>query len=294
MRVETIFVGLPGRRSLSLRVSPSRAPVLSCAHYFQSGIFNCVNGWCRRTKFCLPQNCRLNIRMAEEHLITCISMEKVPLLKTVCLFVTFFSFLCKSNIMHHLCWHSTKKKQLTRGDIKFTSQLAFFAEDAPASRQHSSCSFAVNSRISKDPNFGQRSHFGVTFRCYFVWSLLHRFAFFLLATWPDSFAVNFDWFIFSNALKKLVSAFALDTLFPARLSHIFCSGRHSYNICSASRGFRRSSLNLFRFFLGRLGCLINSTFQNIIYFIYFSHAISTVVYITNSQWPALHLAWFTS
>ena len=120
------------------------------------------------------------------------------------------------------------------------------------------------------------------------------FAFFLLATWPDSFAVNFDWFIFSNALKKLVSAFALDTLFPARLSHIFCSGRHSYNICSASRGFRRSSLNLFRFFLGRLGCLINSTFQNIIYFIYFSHAISTVVYITNSQWPALHLAWFTS
>ena len=99
---------------------------------------------------------------------------KIPLLKTVCLFVTFFSFLCKSNIMHHLCWHSTKKKQLTRGDIKFTSQLAFFAEDAPASRQHSSCSFAVNSRISKDPNFGQRPHFGVTFRCYFVWSLLHR------------------------------------------------------------------------------------------------------------------------
>ena len=174
MRVETIFVGLPGRRSLSLRVSPSRAPVLSCAHYFQSGIFYCVNGLCRRTKFCLPQNCRLNIRMAEEHLITCISMEKIPLLKTVCLFVTFFSFLCKSNIMHHLRWHSTKEKQLTRGDIKFTSQLAFFAEDAPASRQHSSCSFAVKSRISKDPNFGQRPHFGVTFRCYFVWSLLHR------------------------------------------------------------------------------------------------------------------------
>ena len=27
------MVGLPGRRSLSPRVSPSSAPVLSCAHY---------------------------------------------------------------------------------------------------------------------------------------------------------------------------------------------------------------------------------------------------------------------
>ena len=93
MRVETIFVGLPGRRSLSLRVSPSRAPVLSCAHYFQSGIFYCVNGWCRRTKFCLPQNCRLNIRMAEEHLITCISMEKSHYLKRyACLSPSSLSF----------------------------------------------------------------------------------------------------------------------------------------------------------------------------------------------------------
>ena len=33
---ETIFGGLPGRRSLSPRVSPSRAPVFSCAHYFQA------------------------------------------------------------------------------------------------------------------------------------------------------------------------------------------------------------------------------------------------------------------
>ena len=33
MRVETIFVGLPGRPSLSPRVSPSRAPVLSWACY---------------------------------------------------------------------------------------------------------------------------------------------------------------------------------------------------------------------------------------------------------------------
>ena len=33
---ETIFVGLPGMRSFSLRVSPSRALVLSCAHYFQA------------------------------------------------------------------------------------------------------------------------------------------------------------------------------------------------------------------------------------------------------------------
>ena len=32
VRVETIFGGLPCRRSLSPRVSPSRAPVLSCAH----------------------------------------------------------------------------------------------------------------------------------------------------------------------------------------------------------------------------------------------------------------------
>ena len=34
--VETVFVGLPGKRSLSPRVSLSRAPVLSCAHYFQA------------------------------------------------------------------------------------------------------------------------------------------------------------------------------------------------------------------------------------------------------------------
>ena len=33
--VETIFVGLPDRRSLSPSMSPSHAPVLSCAHYFQ-------------------------------------------------------------------------------------------------------------------------------------------------------------------------------------------------------------------------------------------------------------------
>ena len=33
---ETIFVSLPGRPSLSPRVSPSRALVLSCAHYFQA------------------------------------------------------------------------------------------------------------------------------------------------------------------------------------------------------------------------------------------------------------------
>ena len=36
MRVGTIFVGLPGRLSLSPLVSPSRAPVLSCAHCFQA------------------------------------------------------------------------------------------------------------------------------------------------------------------------------------------------------------------------------------------------------------------
>ena len=36
IRLETIFVGLPGRRSLSPRVSPSCAPVLSCAHYIQA------------------------------------------------------------------------------------------------------------------------------------------------------------------------------------------------------------------------------------------------------------------
>ena len=33
---ETIFGGLPGRCSLSPRVSPSRAHVFSCAHYFQA------------------------------------------------------------------------------------------------------------------------------------------------------------------------------------------------------------------------------------------------------------------
>ena len=33
MRVETIFVGLPGRRSLSPRVSSSRTLLLSCAGY---------------------------------------------------------------------------------------------------------------------------------------------------------------------------------------------------------------------------------------------------------------------
>ena len=32
----TIFVGLPGRHSLSPRVSHSRPPVFSCAHYFQA------------------------------------------------------------------------------------------------------------------------------------------------------------------------------------------------------------------------------------------------------------------
>ena len=36
MRVETIFGGLPCRRSLTPRVSPSRAPVLSFVHYFQA------------------------------------------------------------------------------------------------------------------------------------------------------------------------------------------------------------------------------------------------------------------
>ena len=35
-RGETIFVGLPGRHSLSPRVSHSRPPVFSCAHYFQA------------------------------------------------------------------------------------------------------------------------------------------------------------------------------------------------------------------------------------------------------------------
>ena len=33
---ETIFGGLPCRHSLSPRVSPSRAPIFSCAHYFQA------------------------------------------------------------------------------------------------------------------------------------------------------------------------------------------------------------------------------------------------------------------
>ena len=33
---ETIFGGLPCRRFLSPRVSPSRAPVFSCAHYLQA------------------------------------------------------------------------------------------------------------------------------------------------------------------------------------------------------------------------------------------------------------------
>ena len=36
VRVKTIFGGLPCRRSLTLGVSPSRAPVLSCAHNFQA------------------------------------------------------------------------------------------------------------------------------------------------------------------------------------------------------------------------------------------------------------------
>ena len=36
MRVETIFGGPPCRCSLTPRVSPSRAPVLSFAHYFQA------------------------------------------------------------------------------------------------------------------------------------------------------------------------------------------------------------------------------------------------------------------
>ena len=35
---ETIFVGLPGRHSLSPCVSPSLAPVFSCAHYFQAPV----------------------------------------------------------------------------------------------------------------------------------------------------------------------------------------------------------------------------------------------------------------
>ena len=33
---QAIFGGLPGRRSLSPHVSPSRAPVFSCVHYFQA------------------------------------------------------------------------------------------------------------------------------------------------------------------------------------------------------------------------------------------------------------------
>ena len=36
MRVETIFGSLPCRRSITPRMSPSRAPVLSFAHYFQA------------------------------------------------------------------------------------------------------------------------------------------------------------------------------------------------------------------------------------------------------------------
>ena len=34
--METIFMDLSGRRSLSPRVFPSRAPVLSCAHNLQA------------------------------------------------------------------------------------------------------------------------------------------------------------------------------------------------------------------------------------------------------------------
>ena len=42
---ETIFVGLPGRRSLSPRVSPSRAPALSCAHNFQAPTTQAAVKW---------------------------------------------------------------------------------------------------------------------------------------------------------------------------------------------------------------------------------------------------------
>ena len=42
---ETIFVSLPGRRSLSPPVSPSRALVLSCAHYFQAPATQATVKW---------------------------------------------------------------------------------------------------------------------------------------------------------------------------------------------------------------------------------------------------------
>ena len=46
MRVETIFVvGLPGRRSLSFRVSASSAPVLSCAHYSKRLLRRLLPSW---------------------------------------------------------------------------------------------------------------------------------------------------------------------------------------------------------------------------------------------------------
>ena len=42
---ETFFVGLPGRLSLSPRVSPSRALVLSCDHYFQASATQATVKW---------------------------------------------------------------------------------------------------------------------------------------------------------------------------------------------------------------------------------------------------------
>ena len=44
LRVATIFGSLPCRRSLTPRVSPSRAPVLSFAHYFQAPATQAMKG----------------------------------------------------------------------------------------------------------------------------------------------------------------------------------------------------------------------------------------------------------
>ena len=70
MRVETIFVGLPSRRSLSLRVSPSRAPVLSCAHYFQATATQAMTF--HRTNFALKRIQSANVVSRRAFQTSCI------------------------------------------------------------------------------------------------------------------------------------------------------------------------------------------------------------------------------
>ena len=63
MRVETIFGGLPCRRSLTPRVSPSRAPVLSFAYYFQAPATQASNWIVAGKRFSWASRSRVSVSL---------------------------------------------------------------------------------------------------------------------------------------------------------------------------------------------------------------------------------------